>query len=59
MKLVIDEGEELHDLSSDELERKNLLPGAEKIAAGLRAKLAEWEKEVMAPRLRPFRTTPG
>jgi N-acetylgalactosamine-6-sulfatase len=59
MKLVIDEGEELHDLATDEMERKNLLPAGEKIAAGLRARLAEWEKEVMAPRLRPFRTTPG
>ncbi|MGH9718686.1 MAG: sulfatase-like hydrolase/transferase [Bryobacteraceae bacterium] len=59
MKLVIDEGEELHDLSLDELEQKDLLPGARQVAAALRAKLADWERDVMAPRLRPFRSTPG
>ncbi|HTM51397.1 MAG TPA: sulfatase-like hydrolase/transferase [Bryobacteraceae bacterium] len=59
LKLVIDEGEELHDLAKDELEQRNLLPTAEMIAKGLRAKLAAWEQEVMAPRLRPFRSAPG
>ncbi len=60
LKLVIDEGkEELHDLAADQREEKNLLPGAEPAAARLRVKLAEWEREVMAPRLKPFRSTPG
>lgn len=60
LKLVIDDGrEELHDLSVDELEQKNLLPDAEKAAARLRDRLAQWERDVMAPRLRPFRTAPG
>jgi len=60
LKLVIDEGkEELHDLASDETEQRDLLPGAARIAAELKAKLAEWEKDVMAPRLRPFRSAPG
>jgi N-acetylgalactosamine-6-sulfatase len=60
MKLVIDEGrEELHDLARDPYEKSDLLPQAEPVAARLRARLANWEKEVVAPRLRPFRTTPG
>jgi N-acetylgalactosamine-6-sulfatase len=60
LKLVIDPGaEELHDLSTDETERKNLLSGRAPQAAKLREKLAAWEKDVMAPRLRPFRMTPG
>jgi N-acetylgalactosamine-6-sulfatase len=57
LKLVIDEGqEELHDLSTDELEERKLPPEG---AARLKKLLAEWEREVTAPRLRPFRTTPG
>ena len=60
LKFVIDDGvEELHDLAADAREEKNLLPGAAADAARLKAKLAAWEREVMAPRLRPFRTTPG
>jgi arylsulfatase A-like enzyme len=60
LKLVLDEGkEELHDLAADEREERNLLPGAADTAARLRAMLAGWEREVMAPRLRPFRSTPG
>ena len=60
LKLVLDEGkEELHDLAADEREERNLLPGAADAAARLRAKLAVWEREVMASRLRPFRSTPG
>lgn len=60
MKLVIDDGtEELHDLAADELEQNNLLPNAARTAAELKARLAAWEKDVMAPRLRPFRTAPG
>jgi N-acetylgalactosamine-6-sulfatase len=60
LKLVLDEGaEELHDLANDEREQRNLLTEAGDAAARLRAKLAGWEREVMAPRLRPFRSTPG
>jgi arylsulfatase A-like enzyme len=55
LKLVIDNGaEELHDLAKDEREEKNLLPGAEAEAAKLRRLLANWEREVRAPRLRDF-----
>lgn len=59
LKLVMDQGEELHDLAADPREQKNLLPGAADRAAQLKTKLAAWERDVMAPRLRPFRTTPG
>ncbi len=60
LKLVLDPREEaLHDLAADPGEQKNLLPAAAGRAAPLRAKLAAWERDVMAPRLRPFRTTPG
>ena len=56
MKLVWDNGkEELHNLSKDESEQKNLLPEAEPVARKLRAKLEAWEKEVAAPRLRDFK----
>ncbi len=61
-KLVIDQGqEELHDLGADEFEVRPA--PANRLAAEkrerLRGLLAAWEREVMAPRLRPFRTTPG
>jgi arylsulfatase A-like enzyme len=60
LKLVIDNGEEeLHDLARDEREEHNLLPGAPADAARLKKLLAAWERDVMAPRLRPFRSTPG
>jgi arylsulfatase A-like enzyme len=60
LKLVIDNGqEELHDLAGDEREEHNLLPGAGADAARLKKLLAAWERDVMAPRLRPFRSTPG
>lgn len=60
LKYVNDEGtEELHDLATDELESKNLLPDAAAEARRLKAKLADWERDVMAPRLRPFRSEPG
>ncbi len=60
LKLILDSGkEELYDLSRDEREQTNLLPGAAEAAASLRTKLAAWEREVMAPRLRPFRSEPG
>ena len=60
MKLVIENGkEELHNLAQDEREQSDLLPDDKKAAPLLRRLLAEWEKDVMAPRLRPFRTKPG
>jgi arylsulfatase A-like enzyme len=60
LKLVIDNGEEeLHDLSRDDREEHNLLPGASADAARLKKLLAAWEVDVMAPRLREFRPGPG
>jgi arylsulfatase A len=60
LKLVIDNGrEELHDLAKDPREQNDLLPAAEADAARLRKKLAAWERDVMAPRLRPYRSDPG
>jgi arylsulfatase A-like enzyme len=60
LKYVSDNGEEaLHDLASDEREQRNLLPGRSADAEKLKAKLAAWERDVMAPRLRPFRSEPG
>ena len=58
LKFVIDNGEEeLHDLAKDEREEKNLLPGAVEQAAKLLRLLADWEREVAAPRLRDFRAS--
>jgi len=58
LKLVIDQGqEELHDLGADEFEVRDLPRAPDR--ARLKALLAAWEKDVMAPRLRPFRSTPG
>ena len=60
LKYVVEQGrEELHDLAADDLESQDLLPGAAVAARRLKAKLAAWERDVMAPRLRPFRTAPG
>jgi len=60
LKYVNDSGEEaLHDLSTDEREQKNLLPQASADAQRLKNKLAAWERDVMAPRLKPFRSEPG
>ena len=53
------EQEELYDLAADERERNNLIERSPEVVKRLRSKLSEWEKEVMAPRLRPFRTQPG
>ena len=54
-KLVIDNGqEELHNLAADELETNNLLAKEPPVAARLRRKLADWETDVEAPRLRDF-----
>ena len=55
MKYVWENGkEELHNLAGDEGEKRNLLPEHEAEARKLRAKLAAWEKEVEAPRLKNF-----
>jgi arylsulfatase A-like enzyme len=60
LKYVLDDGQgELHDLARDELEQKNLLADAPEDVRRLKAKLAAWERDVMAPRLRPFRNEPG
>lgn len=60
LKYVLDSGqEELHDLAKDEREQRNLLADAPEDVRRLKAKLAAWERDVMAPRLRPFRTDPG
>jgi len=60
LKYVIDAGEEeLHDLAKDEREQVNLLADLGSEVRPLKAKLAEWERDVMAPRLRPFRNEPG
>lgn len=60
LKYVNDNGqEEFHDLSADEREERNLLPGAKSQADRLKGLLAAWEKDVTAPRLRPFRSAPG
>jgi N-acetylgalactosamine-6-sulfatase len=58
LKFVNDNGrKELHDLSADETEERDLLPSSPEKAAALEARLAAWEKEVEAPRLRGFRET--
>jgi arylsulfatase A-like enzyme len=60
LKYVLDEDrEELHDLSRDEREQRDLLAEAPAEVRRLKAKLAAWERDVMAPRLRPFRGEPG
>jgi hypothetical protein len=60
LKYVLDSGqEELHDLAKNEREQRNLLADAPEDVRRLKAKLAAWERDVMAPRLRPFRTEPG
>jgi N-acetylgalactosamine-6-sulfatase len=56
LKLVMDnDQQELHDLSTDEPEKKDLLPTSPAIAQALKDRLAAWEREVAAPRLRDFR----
>lgn len=60
MKYIRDDGrEELYNLAVDEREQRNLIAKTPSVADRLRSRLAEWEKEVMAPRLRPFRSEPG
>jgi N-acetylgalactosamine-6-sulfatase len=54
-KYVWDSGkEELHNLAQDESESKDLLAAQPQIAADLRKKVAAWEMDVRAPRLRDF-----
>jgi N-acetylgalactosamine-6-sulfatase len=58
LKLVSDNGqEELHDLASDPREEKNLLASRLADAQRLRERLAAWERDVAAPRLRDFPRT--
>ncbi|MBI3209265.1 MAG: sulfatase-like hydrolase/transferase [Candidatus Solibacter usitatus] len=55
-KLVVDNGvEELHNLAADGGEKVNLLSREPERAAELRKKLAAWEHDVEASRLRGFR----
>lgn len=55
LKLVIDDGkEELHDIARDPREQNDLLPARADDAARLRGKLAAWERDVAAPRLKDF-----
>jgi N-acetylgalactosamine-6-sulfatase len=55
-KLVSENGKEsLYDLRTDPGERTDLLAKEPRIGAALQAKLAAWEREVAAPRLREFR----
>jgi N-acetylgalactosamine-6-sulfatase len=54
-KLVDDNGkQELHHLAGDPYEEHDQLAAQPKIAADLREKLAAWEKDVRAPRLKDF-----
>ncbi|MEX2264309.1 MAG: sulfatase-like hydrolase/transferase [Bryobacteraceae bacterium] len=60
LKYISDAGEEfVFDLARDERESDNLLKSMPGRAASLKAKLADWERDVMAPRLKPFRSEPG
>ncbi len=57
IKLVIDDGnEELFDLARDLRETRNLVAEMPEKAAELRARIAAWEKDVVAPRLKDFRS---
>jgi arylsulfatase A-like enzyme len=60
LKYVAGDGaEELHDLAGDEREQNNLAAQVPEQVRRLKALLADWEREVMAPRLAPFRSEPG
>ena len=55
MKYILDNGrEQLYHLGEDPGEETNLISELPSIAASLRAKLADWEKQVRAPRLAGF-----
>lgn len=59
-KYVWDDGaEELHNLAEDPTERVDRRDDSPEVLAALKEKLTAWEIEVMAPRLRPFRSEPG
>jgi arylsulfatase A-like enzyme len=59
-KLVNDNGaESVHDLKQDPGEKNNLLRAQPAVAADLRARLAAWEKDVRAPRLKEFYASKG
>jgi len=59
-KLVNDSGaESLHHLGRDPQEQNNLLAQEPAVAAGLRKKLAAWEQDVRAPRLKEFYAANG
>ncbi|MBL8179242.1 MAG: sulfatase-like hydrolase/transferase [Bryobacterales bacterium] len=59
-KLVIDNGDEsLHNIATDPGEKHNLLAQEPSTAADLRARLAAWDKEVRAPRLKQFYAARG
>ncbi len=54
-KYVWDAGkDELHNLADDPSEAKDLLSARPEIAADLKKKLADWELDVRAPRLKDF-----
>lgn len=59
-KYIDDSGEEmLYNIARDETETQNLIPKEPGIAKDLRARLAAWESEVEAHRLRDFRPASG
>jgi len=59
LKYVFDAGAEaLHDLAGDEREQHDLLAARPDAVRDLKARLAAWEREVVATRLLPFRADP-
>lgn len=55
LKLILEgETEHLFDLAADPGETRNLAPERRENVTALRAKIATWEQQVMAPRLRDF-----
>jgi N-acetylgalactosamine-6-sulfatase len=55
-KYINDSGKEmLFQIARDETEKNDLLSQEPRVAQDLKTKLAAWEKEVQAPRLRDFR----
>lgn len=60
VKYIWNNGEEgMYNVAGDEREQNNLLAQSPDVAEQLRARLAAWEIEVMAPRLQPFREQAG
>lgn len=58
-KYIDDSGTEyLFNIAADFKESNNLLEAKPDIVADLKAKLAAWEEDVKAPRLRDFRPNP-